>query len=100
MSLSVLSLGAAALAGAGLGGAYLGLLWMAVDRLPQARRGVAVFVGLALARAVLVLGALGAAAALGVQVAEIGAALLGFVAVRAAATRLAGRAREDEPTWK
>ncbi len=100
MSVSILSLLSAALVGAGLGAAYLGLLWLAVDRLPRERGGVAVFVGLALARAALALGALAAATALGVQVAEIGAALLGFVAVRAAATRLAGRAREDEATWK
>jgi F1F0 ATPase subunit 2 len=94
------SLLAAALVGAGLGGAYLGLLWVAVQRLPQERGGVAVFVGLALARGALALGALATAAALGVQAAVIVAGLLGFVAVRILATRLAARVTEDARRWR
>ena len=91
MSGSVLSLFAAALAGAALSGAYLGLLWLAVQHLPQDRGGVLVFVGLGLARAALVLGAVAAAVALGVAAGGLVAALAGFVAVRLAATRLLGR---------
>ena len=100
MNVSLLSFLAAALVGAGLGGAYMGLLWVAVRRLPQDRGGVAAFVGLALARGALALGALAAAAALGVQAAGIVAGLLGFVAVRVAATRLTGRGTEDAPGWR
>ncbi len=99
MSVSALSLLAAALTGAILGGAYLGLLWMAVRHLPQERGGVAVFVVLALARATLVLGALAAAAAFGIPAAGIVAALLGFVAVRLASTRLSGHKTAGEPPW-
>jgi F1F0 ATPase subunit 2 len=100
MNGSLLSLLAAALAGVGLGAAYMGLLWVAVRRLPQERGGVAVFVGLALARGALVLGALAAAAVLGVQAAGIIAALLGFVAVRVAATRMTGHTPEAAPRWR
>lgn len=99
MSVSAFSLLAAALTGAILGGAYLGLLWMAVRRLPQVRGGVAFFVLLALARAALALGVLAAAAALGVPAAGIVAALLGFVAVRLATTRLSGGKTAGEPPW-
>jgi F1F0 ATPase subunit 2 len=100
MNGSLLSLLAAALVGLGLGGAYMGLLWVAVRRLPQERGGVAAFVGLALARGALVLGALTAASVLGVQAAGIIAGLLGFVAVRVAATRLTGHGPEDAPGWR
>ena len=100
MNVSLLSLLAAALAGVGLGGAYMGLLWAAVQRLPQERGGVGVFVGLALARGALVLGALTAAAVLGVQAAGILAGLFGFVAARVAATRLTGRGTEDATGWR
>jgi hypothetical protein len=93
-----LSLLAAALTGAGLGGAYLGLLWAAVRRLPQERGGVAVFVAARARAGGAGLGALAAAAVLGVPAAGIVAALLGFVAVRVAATRLSGRGTaEDTP---
>lgn len=100
MSGSVLSLLVAALAGAALGGAYLGLLWLAVRRLPQDRGGVLVFVGLGLARGALLLGALAAAAVLGVPAGGIVAALAGFVAVRFAATRLMGRGTPGDALWK
>lgn len=100
MSGSVLSLLAAALAGAALGSAYLGLLWVAVRHLPRDRGGVPIFVGLALARAALLIGALAAAAALGVAVEGLVAALAGFVALRLAATRLLGRATSGNTAWK
>ena len=100
MNVSLLSLLAAALAGAGLGGAYMGLLWVAVQRLPQERGGVGIFVGLALARGAIVLGALAAAAALGVEAAGIVAGLLGFVAVRIAATRATCHGPEAAPRWR
>jgi len=100
MNVSLLSLVAAALVGTGLGGVYLGLLWVAVRRLPHDRGGVAVFVGLALARGALALGALAAAAVLGVQAAEIVAGVLGFVAVRIAVTGLTGRGKEDALRWR
>jgi hypothetical protein len=100
MNVSLPSLLAAALVGAGLGGAYLGLLWIAVQRLPQERGGVAAFVLLALARGALVLGSLTAAAVLGAKAAGIVAGLLGFVAVRVAATRLTGHTLEGAPRWR
>lgn len=100
MSISFFNLLAGALAGVVLGGAYLGLLWLAVQRLPQERGGVAAFVLLALARGVLVLGALAAAAALGAPAAGYVAGLAGFVAVRLAATRLPGRGTPGDTAWK
>lgn len=100
MSGSAFSLFAAALAGAALSGAYMGLLWLAVRRLPQDRGGVLVFVGLGLARAALLLGALAAAAALGVAAEGFVAALAGFVVVRLAATRLLGRETPADTSWK
>jgi hypothetical protein len=48
---------------------------------------------------VLVLGALGAAIALGAGAGELVASLAGFVAVRVAATRRA-RAADGRATWK
>lgn len=100
MSGSFLPLLAAALAGGTLGSAYLGLLWLAVRHLPQDRGGVLIFVGLGLARAALLLGALAAAAALGVALEGLVAALVGFVAVRFAATRLLGRGTPGNTAWK
>ena len=100
MSASALFLLAAALAGAGLGGLYLGLLWGAVRRLTRDRGGVAAFVALGFARAALLLGALAAAAVLGVPAAGLVAALLGFVAVRLAATRVLSPGTPGGPVWK
>lgn len=100
MSPSPLSLLGAALAGASFGGLYLSLLWAAVQRLPRYRGGVAVFIALGVARAALLLGALAAAAAQGVPAAGLVAALLGFVAVRLAATRLLRRGAPGETAWK
>jgi hypothetical protein len=100
MSASAFFLLAAVLAGAGLGGLYLGLLWAAVRRLTQRRGGVAAFVALGLARGALLLCTLAAAAAHGVPAAGLVAALLGFVAVRLAATRVLGRAMPGGAAWK
>jgi len=100
MSVSASVLFAGALAGAVIGGLYLGLLWAAVRHLPQDQRGVLVFVGLALARAALLLGALAAAAVLGVPTIALVAALAGFVVVRLAATRRFGRATQGDAKWK
>lgn len=100
MSMSAQSMIAAVIVGAGLGVLYLGLLWAAVRRLPQAKGGVAVFVALRLARAALLLGALAAAAALGVPAVGLIAALIGFVAVRLAATRLLSRGTPEHAAWR
>ena len=67
------------LAGAALGAIYLGLLWAAVRSLPRERGGVLVFAGLAFARVALLIAALAAAAALGLQVQGMVAALAGFI---------------------
>ena len=100
MSAAPLWLLAAALCGAALGALYMALLWLAVRRLGRAQGGVPAFVGLAVARAALILGALAAAAALGLSAAVILAALLGFVAMRLAATRLGGRKTGADRAWK
>jgi len=100
MSASGLSLLAASLGGAILGAAYLGLLWVAVCQLPRERGGAALFVALALARAAMIMGALSAAAVLGMSASGLLAALLGFLVVRLAATRLQGRGTTGGPAWK
>ena len=100
MSLSILSLFLGALAGGGLGAVYLGLLWVAVRSLPQDRGGVLVFVGLGLARVALLLGALAAAATLGLRIEGIAAAVVGFLAVRLAATHWLGDPTPGGATWK
>lgn len=100
MSLSILSLFLAALAGGALGAVYLGLLWVAVRSLPQDRGGILVFVALGLARVVLLVGALAAAAALGLRIEGIAAAVAGFIAVRLVATRWLGDTRPGGATWK
>ncbi|MCF3974680.1 N-ATPase subunit AtpR [Paracoccus salsus] len=92
-------LGGAAVGGA-LGAVYLGLLWMAVRSLPQDRRGMLTFVALGVARMALLIGALAAAAALGLRVEGIAAAVIGFVAARIAATRLVAGTEPGKPTWK
>ena len=99
MNVSVIVLLGGALAGALVGALYLGLLWVAVRYLPQDRGGVLAFVGLAVARIALVLGALALAARLGVPATGLIAALAGFVIVRLAATRLLGRAERGDGTW-
>lgn len=100
MTLSILSLFLGALAGGVLGAVYLGLLWVAVRSLPQDRGGVLVFVGLGLARVALLLGALAAAALLGLRIEGIVAAVAGFIAVRLAATRWLGIATHGGAPWK
>lgn len=100
MTMSILSILLGALVGAALGAIYLGLLWVAVRSLPQDRRGLRVFVALGLARVALLIGALAAAAALGPPIEGIGGAVVGFIAVRFAATRRLGEATPGETTWK
>lgn len=89
----------AILAGAGFGLVYLGVLWAAVRSL-TAGHGVRPFLALALARALLLGGALWLALAAGATAAQIGLALAGFVAVRLAATRRARAARPEHVSWK
>lgn len=86
-------------AGLALGAAYLAFLWAAI-RLFARRQGVGVFVGLAAARGGLVLAALALAVALGIGAGGILAGLLGFVAVRLAASRFAGAPGGEEGSWK
>ncbi|AXS41492.1 ATP synthase subunit I [Breoghania sp. L-A4] len=86
-------------AGVLIGGLYLGLLWLGVRHLPR-ERGVPVFLGLALARMAVLVGALAAAATLGTPAEGLVAALAGFVAVRFAATRLSGRGTPGDAAWK
>lgn len=100
MSLSVLSLFLGALAGGVLGAVYLGLLWVAVRSLPRDRGGVLAFLGLGLARAALLLGALAVAGALGLRIEGIIAAVVGFTTVRLAATRRLGDTTPGVATWK
>lgn len=99
MSVSIISLLVGAVAGAALGAIYLGLLWAAVRSLPQDRNGVLVFVGLALARVSLLLGALATAAALGLPAQGIVAAVAGFVTVRFFAARGLGSGTPGSATW-
>ena len=100
MTLSGVSLLLGALAGAAFGVIYLGLLWVAVRSLARARSGVLVFVGLGLVRVALLSGALAAAAALGLPAQAIAAAVVGFIAVRVAATRWSGNEPRGDTTWK
>ena len=85
-----------AIAGAGLAALYLALLW-AGTRALAGLRPARVFVGLALARAALVVAALAGWAALGASGAALLAGLAGFLAVRLAATRAA---RAGGTTWR
>jgi F1F0 ATPase subunit 2 len=98
ISLAALTLGA--LAGAALGAVYFALLWLAVRRLPRGRGGARLFVGLALARAALLIGTLAAAAALGVPAEGLLAGVAGFVAIRFAATRRLGGRTPEGPAWR
>ncbi|MGF6862615.1 F1F0 ATPase subunit 2 [Rhodobacteraceae bacterium MBR-64] len=100
MTDTIMSLFIGVLVGAALGAVYFGLLWVAVRALPQDRRGVRVFVGLGIARVALLLGALTAAAALGLPAGGIAAALVGFIAMRVAATRWLGHGTRGNATWK
>lgn len=100
MSASAISLLAAVLVGAAIGALYMALLWMAVRRLPRDRGGLSAFVGLRIARAALLVGAMAAAVALAVPAEGLVAALVGFITARLAATRLAGRSTPEGAAWK
>jgi hypothetical protein len=89
-----------ALAGAGFGAVYLGLLWGAVRALPRDRGGVFAFVALGLARAALLVGALSAAATLGLPAGAVVAAVAGFIVVRFAATRRRGSGTPGGAPWR
>ena len=95
VALPILSL----LAGAVFGLLYLGVLWGAV-RLLTSGQSVWLFAATALLRAGLLLGALWLAAIMGATAAEIAFALLGFVAVRLFATRMAKAAPPEQSPWK
>jgi len=88
----------AVLAGIALGGLYLRLLWASVRLLPL-RRGAAMFLALALARATLVISALAGALFLNLPPIGIAAALAGFIAIRLVATRMADPSAGVVP-WK
>jgi len=84
-------------AGTAFAGAYVGLLWAAIRALAQAARPVPVFVGLAAARAVLMVAALALAIRLGTGADGILAGLAGFLVVRAVATRRIDPRRRETP---
>ena len=100
MTLPIGALLLGALTGAALGAIYLWLLWGAVRALSRDGSGVLIFVGLGLARVALLLGALTAAAAFGLQALGIAAAVVGFIAVRFAATRWLGHGTPRDAAWK
>lgn len=89
---------AAALIGSALGAVYVALLWASVRALARPRP-VAGFAALAAVRAIVVLGALGAALASGAGPGALLSALTGFTALRIVATRVLGRAGHGGPTW-
>lgn len=91
--------GFALLAGAALGLLYMGVLWGAVRILTRGQ-SVWLFAALGLLRALLLLGALGLAATMGATAARIAFALLGFIAVRLVATRLAKATNPERLSWK
>lgn len=99
MNLAIILL-SGTLVGAGLGALYLGLLWLAVRHLSQDRGGLVVFVGLGAARLVLLLGSLFVAAALALPLEGVAAAVVGFIAVRFAATRMLGQESVEKLKWK
>ena len=89
----------AILAGAVFGLLYLGVLWGAV-RILTSGHSVLLFAAMALLRAGLLLGALWLAATTGATAVDIAFALLGFVAVRLFATRMAKAAPPEHASWK
>lgn len=100
MTLPIGALLLGTLMGAALGAIYLWLLWGAVCALPRHGSGVLIFVGLGLARVALLLGALTAAVAFGLPALGIAAAVVGFIAVRFAATGWLGHGTPRDATWK
>ena len=101
MNLSIIASFVGVFVGGAFGVIYLGLLWVAVRSLPQDRSGIFVFLLLGLARVALMLGALMAAAALGLPVEGIAAGVVGFIAVRIIATRrLVREAPAKDSAWK
>jgi len=100
MNISLVALPLGMVAGAAIGAVYLALLWLGVRRLLRDRSGARVFVGLAMARAALLIATLAVAAAIGAPAEGMLAGLAGFAAVRFAATRrLEGRLQEGS-AWR
>ena len=89
----------ATLAGAALGLLYMGILWGAVRVLARGQ-SVWLFAVLGMLRAGLLLAALWLTAAMGATAAQIAFALLGFIATRLVATRLAKAANPERLSWK
>jgi hypothetical protein len=90
---------AAGLGGAVFGAVYMSLLWAGASGL-SAGHGAARFVLLAVARGLLVVGALGGAIALGAGAIELAAAVVGFVVVRVVAVRAAGAGEGTRRPWR
>mgnify|MGYP005857748549 CR=1 FL=1 len=86
-------------AGGAFGLLYMVLLWGAV-RILTSGHSVWLFAALGLLRAGLLVGALWLAVRAGATAANIAVALLGFIAVRLLATRLAKTVEQERASWK
>lgn len=89
----------ATLAGAAFGLLYMGLLWGAVRVLTRGH-SLWLFAAMGLLRAGLLVGALWLAVWSGATAADIGFGVLGFIATRLLATRLARPANPERTSWK
>jgi F1F0 ATPase subunit 2 len=87
------------LAGAAFGLLYLGALWGAV-RILTSGQSVWLFAAMALLRAGLLVGALWLAVWVGATAVDFVFALLGFIAIRLLAKRLAKAAEPEGASWK
>jgi F1F0 ATPase subunit 2 len=100
MSAAIASLVLGLIAGAAFAALHFCLLWAAVRRLPWEPGGVTAFLLLALARVALLLTALAAAVMLEAPAMSLMAALVGFLAVRLAATRRQRRSLAGGAAWR
>ena len=87
------------LAGGAFGLLYMGVLWRAV-RLLASGHSAWLFAVMGLLRAGLLVGALWLAVWTGATAADIAFALLGFIAIRLLATRLAKAVNPENASWK
>ncbi|MFO7759214.1 MAG: ATP synthase subunit I [Roseovarius sp.] len=87
------------LTGGAFGLLYLGVLWGAV-RVLASGQSVWLFAAMGLLRAGLLVGVLWLAVRTGATAAHIAFALLGFIAIRVFATRMAKAARPENLPWK
>ncbi len=94
-----MTVGLAIFAGAAFGLFYMGALWGAV-RILTSGQSVWLFAAMALLRAGLLVGALWLAVRVGATAADFAFALLGFIAIRLLATRLAKAAGPESASWK